>query len=69
MADTKITDLTAKTRSQIVDSTSWVVVVDTSDTTMDASGTNVKMLAAEFMAAGSHGIIGRQIGIQTRTYF
>lgn len=68
MADAKITDLTAKTRSQVTDATTYVVVVDTSNTTMDASGSNFKMLAAEFLAAGQHGIIGRQVAIQARTY-
>ncbi len=57
MADTKLTALTLRDRFTI-DPTDAAMVVDISDTTMDASGTNVEMALQEFVAAGAIGVLG-----------
>lgn len=50
MADTKITDLTALTGASVA-STDLLVIVDVSDTTMAASGTDKKITATELATA------------------
>jgi len=49
MADQKITDLTALTGANLATGDQFVMV-DVSDTTMDATGTDKKMSAAELIA-------------------
>jgi hypothetical protein len=68
MADTKITDLAEVTRVTLVE-TDETVVVDISDTSMAASGTDVKANLMELVAAGYTGAIGKAIAIQSRMYF
>jgi hypothetical protein len=68
VADSKITDLTLRTRSTIVPTDS-TVVVDISDTTMDASGTNVEVTVGEFVASGINQAIGKITAVNARTYF
>lgn len=57
MADTKTTALTLKDRFTI-EPTDTTMAVDLSDTTMDASGTNVEVELQELVAAGAVGTLG-----------
>ena len=57
MADTKTTALSNVDRFTAVE-TDTTMIVDLSDTTMDASGTNVKMELQELVAAGAIGVLG-----------
>jgi hypothetical protein len=56
MADAKTTALTNADRL-IIEPTDTTMVVDLSDTTMDASGTNVEMELQELVAAGAVGAV------------
>lgn len=68
MADTKITALTGATRATIEPSDP-TVVVDISDTTMDASGTNVKVTVGELVASGIPNALGKISGLVARNYY
>ena len=68
MADSKITQLTARGRETIAP-TDPTVAVDISDTTMDASGTNVKVTVGELVASGINQALGKIIAVNARTYF
>lgn len=68
MADAKITALTDRKRSTIAP-TDPTVVVDISDTTMDASGTNVKVEVGELVASGINKAIGKIVAVNARMYF
>lgn len=68
MADTKITALTLRTRSTIVDTDS-TVVVDISDTTMDASGTNVEVEVGELVVSGIDKALDKITAVNARMYF
>ena len=57
MADTKVTGLSNVDRFTAVE-TDVTMIVDLSDTTMDASGTNVEIELQELVAAGAVGALG-----------
>lgn len=56
MADAKTTALTNRDRLTILP-TDTTMVVDLSDTTMDATGTNVEVEVQELVAAGAVGAL------------